>query len=84
MELHSEISAAGHGPAAALDIPEIGCAEGPWFYNGKGFFYHAGQVGYILFGKKKAEPVFWLLFHDYTFIIFLNGFRLLWLRMSGL
>lgn len=48
MELQGEVSAAGHSPASALDIPEIGSAEGFRPYDGEGLFYHIGQVGYIL------------------------------------
>lgn len=40
MELQGEVSAAGHSPASALDIPEIGSAEGFRPYDGEGLLPH--------------------------------------------
>ena len=46
--LESVISAAYHGPAPALDIPELGSTEDPGSCYSKGLFYYIGQVLHIL------------------------------------
>jgi len=46
--LECEVSSAHHGSAPALDIPELGGAEGPG--PGNGFFNHAGKGFNSLFG----------------------------------